>query len=188
MRRRDMMAGLALLAYGAQAQAQAQDDALFDTAGYRRARYRAVVDRTPDPATRIGLADALALDVVHGALFIDVLPAEGALRDPASGRWTLAEPHDTIPGALWFPECGRAAPDALLWAALRDRVLRTRAAHPGWPIVVFCRADCWMSWNAARRLAREDGVPGVRWFAEGIDGWHDAHRALRAAQPVPVAA
>jgi PQQ-dependent catabolism-associated CXXCW motif protein len=153
---------------------------LFDAQGYRCARYRASVDRMPDPAPRIPLDRALALQ--GRALFIDVLPAEGALRDPASGRWTLAEPHQTIPGALWYPETGRAPVDPVLWRALRRRI----DARGDRPVIVFCRADCWMSWNAARRLARE-GVQGVTWLAEGIDGWHDAGRALESAQPEPTA-
>jgi PQQ-dependent catabolism-associated CXXCW motif protein len=139
----------------------ARADDLFDTEGFRRARYRAPVDRAPDPATRIPLDRALAMQ--GRGIWIDVLPAQ-------------VEPHDTIPGALWYPETGRAPVDPARWQALRERV----AGHD--PVIVFCRADCWMSWNAARRLARE-GVPGVLWLAEGIDGWHDAGRALVPAQP-----
>jgi PQQ-dependent catabolism-associated CXXCW motif protein len=50
--------------------------------------------------------------------------------------------------------------------------------------VVFCRADCWMSWNAARRLASQ-GIRHVRWLAEGIEGWHDSGARLVPATPVP---
>ena len=83
---------------------------------------------------------------------------------------------------MWFPEVGRAPVDAALWAGLVAAVAQTRGRHPGWPVVVFCRADCWMSWNAARRLAL-GGVPGVVWLAEGIEGWHDAARPLAPVQP-----
>jgi len=156
------------------------DEALFDAEGYRCARYRSVVDRLPDPARRIALAEALMLG--SQGLFIDVLPAEGALRDAHSGQWRLAEAHQSIPGALWFPETGRAPVDPALWQPLLRHTARWRQDHPAWPIAVFCRADCWMSWNAARRLARA-GLPGVFWLAEGIDGWHDAGRALDELVP-----
>ena len=178
MRRRDILAGGVALTLCPQA-AWAADDALFDGEGHRRARYRAPVNRDPAPARRIALADALKLRPGENALFIDVLPAEGGVRDAATGRWTLAEPHETIPGARWFPEVGRAPVDAVLWAGL---VAAVRARHPGWPVVVFCRADCWMSWNAARRLAL-GGMSGAFWLAEGIEGWHDAARPLAPVQP-----
>lgn len=181
MRRRALLAGL-MLALAPPALAQAA--APFDAQGYRNAAFRAPVDRDPAPATAMAMADARRL-APGAVLFVDVLPAEGAHRDSASGRWTLAVPHATIPGALWFPETGRAPPDPLLWQALLSRVMAFRQAHPAAPIVLFCRADCWMSWNAARRLALA-GVPSVRWLAEGIEGWHDAGGALVPATPVAV--
>ena len=38
------------------------------------------------------------------------------------------------------------------------------------PVIFYCRSDCWMSWNAAKR-ALSFGYTKVYWFAEGIDGW-----------------
>ncbi|MBC2670094.1 rhodanese-like domain-containing protein [Novosphingobium piscinae] len=166
--------------------AAAAPAALFDADGFRQARYRAPVDRAPDPARRLTLAAALQLRPGHDALFLDVLPAEGARRDPGTGVWRGVPPHQTIPGARWFPEVGRAAPDPVLWRGVLDAVAAARKRHPDWPVVVFCRADCWMGWNAARRLALA-GLPNVWWQPEGIDGWHDAGRALAAADPVTVA-
>jgi PQQ-dependent catabolism-associated CXXCW motif protein len=163
------------------------DPALFDTQGYRSARYRAPVKADPAPAQTITLAAALALDPARDALFIDVMPVESGVRDPVSGVWTLASEHLTIPGALWLPETGRAPVDADLWAALEARIVAARGAQPGLPVILFCRTDCWMSWNAARRLALL-GVPNVHWFAEGTDGWHEAGRALAVAQPIAVPA
>ena len=177
--RRAVIAGAALLAV--LARDACARDALFDDEGYRCARYRAVIDRLPDPAARMAMATALALGA--DGLFLDVLPAEGVVRD-ADGHWSLAEPHETIPGALWFPETGRAPVDPALWRALAEHVAAWRRDHPHGPIVVFCRADCWMSWNAARRLARA-GMAGIFWLPEGIDGWHDAGRALVGVTPQP---
>jgi hypothetical protein len=52
----------------------------------------------------------------------------------------------------------------VLWRALDAAVARFARRHPGRPVVVFCRADCWMSWNVARRLARlwRQAGPGER--------------------------
>lgn len=164
------------------AHAAAQPATLFDGAGYRIARYRAPVDRDPAPARRIAPQAVRALAARQAALLIDVLPAEGATRDPATGTWHLAEPHETIPGARWFPNVAAGVPDPWLWHGFAARILVWQRRHPGAPIIVFCRIDCWMSWNAARRLARS-GVRHVRWFAEGIEGWREAGGALTPVVP-----
>lgn len=177
----------ALVAGGAASAAPARagdaEAILFDPEGYRAARYRAPIRLDPAPARTIGLAEALMLVPGRDALFIDVMPAEGAVRDPVSGAWRLAASHLTIPGALWFPETGRAPVDQELWAGLAEAVDAARRARPDLPVILFCRCDCWMSWNAARRLARE-GRSGIFWLAEGTDGWHAAGRALIEAAPV----
>lgn len=163
------------------------ETAPFDSSGYRIARYRAPVDRQPTPATRLALPDALRLKPGENALFIDVLPAEGGVRDPATGLWQLADEHLTIRGAVWHPEAGRGHPDVALWLALRATVAEARKQSPAIPVVLFCRTDCWMGWNAARRLSR-DGFGNVHWLAEGIEGWHEAGKSLIAATPAIVPA
>lgn len=182
--------GLALAALspalpaGAEEPRAEQPPALFDAEGYRIARYRSPVRADPHPAPRLALAAALELVPGRDALFLDVMPVESGVRDPATGRWTLAEPvHRTIPGARWHPEAGRAPADAALWRALEAEA---RRAAPR-PVIVFCRVDCWMSWNAARRLAAL-GLDNVWWLAEGTDGWHAAGRDLVTARPVTVPA
>lgn len=160
--------------------------ASFDSEGYRASRYRAPVDRSPYPARRIRLSKALQMHQRNRAIFIDVAPVESGYRDPTTGVWALSQPHTTIAGAVWHPETGRTPPDPVLWHALVRSVLEETGRRPGRPIVVFCRSDCWMGWNAARRLAR-GGVHNVYWLAEGNDGWHQACRALVGVQPVVVA-
>jgi len=173
-------AALLMLANGAAASvvsvAAAQDVGDFDADGYRRIHLRAPVTLPPTPARRIALAQALRL---HGALFVDVGAVEDGARDPATGAWLLTAPHATIPGALWAPDAGHAAPDPAIWQALLAAV----QAHPQRRIVVFCHIDCWASWNAARHLARA-GVRHVEWLAEGIEGWRDAGGALAPAPPL----
>jgi PQQ-dependent catabolism-associated CXXCW motif protein len=158
----------------------------FDAQGYRATRFRAPVNHLPSPARRIALTDALKLEPGRDALFVDVLPVEAGYRDPTTGRWRLSQPHETVPGALWHPETGRSPPYPVLWRGLRDAVTAARAKRPGLPVVLFCRADCWMGWNAARRLA-SGGVRHVYWLAEGIDGWRGAGRPLVPAEPVAIA-
>lgn len=174
-------------AAGAQASTEASGVELaadFDAAGYRAQRHRAPVTRDPRPAPRIALVAALGLSPGRDALFLDVLPAIGGVRDPRSGKWRLGEEHLTIPGAAWHPEAGRSDPDPALWQALLREVAAARRSDPTRPVVVFCRTDCWMGWNAARRLAL-GGIGNVWWLAEGIEGWRRT-RPLVAAQPAVV--
>lgn len=183
MRATRILAALAALAMVAGA--QGEEPAPFDPEGYRSARYRSPVKADPAPAARVDLPAALALAPGDSALFIDVMPAEGGVRDPAMGTWRLAQEHLTIPGAEWHPETGRAPVDPMLWQALEASIREARRTAPGKPVILFCRIDCWMSWNAARRLARH-GIGNVHWFAEGTDGWHAAGRSLEIAVPVIV--
>ena len=52
-------------------------------------------------------------------------------------------------------------------------------------LVIFCRADCWMSWNAARRAAAL-GYENVLWFPLGVEGWEEAGGTLVPILPEPV--
>jgi PQQ-dependent catabolism-associated CXXCW motif protein len=146
------------------------DEALFSAEGYRISHYRGPVPVAPPGVRRI---DARAVARLGGrALLIDVIPAEGGTRDGA-GRWHLSTPRQTIAGAHWFPEAGRGVltPEVDGW--FERGVARLTRGDRDRLIVTFCLADCWMSWNAARRL-RALGYTHVRWLAEGTDGWREA--------------
>ncbi|QUT05710.1 rhodanese [Sphingobium phenoxybenzoativorans] len=155
---------------------------LFNADGYRIAHYRAPVPYAPQGVGRIAPAAAAQLRPDRDALFIDVLPAEGGHRE-ADGQWRLAQPRPSIPGAHWFPETGRGelAPGFADWFA--RGVARLSRGRKDRMIVTFCLADCWMSWNAARRL-RALGYTNVWWLAEGTDGWRDMDLPLVNATPV----
>jgi PQQ-dependent catabolism-associated CXXCW motif protein len=52
------------------------------------------------------------------------------------------------------------------------------------PVVFYCLADCWMSWNAAKRAASW-GYKRIYWYPDGIDGWEAAKLLTADAVPVP---
>lgn len=159
----------------------AQEPLLFDAAGYRAARYRGPVHRAPEGVGRIAPVALAGLRPDVDAIFVDVLPVEGGYRED-DGRWRLAQPHNTIPGAHWFPEAGRAAPPPAILSAFERRVAQLAGGDKNRMIVTFCLADCWMGWNAARRL-RALGYRNVWWLAEGTDGWMDLRLPLSPAVP-----
>ncbi len=174
---------LSILAFATGA-ASPPDGVVFDPAtGYRIASYRAVVS-PPPPGVRPIDAAAVARLVDEGrATLIDVVPAEGGVRLP-DGTWRLAREQRGIPGAAWFPEAGRGAIDQAIGRWFLSGVARLHARAPQRTLIVFCLADCWMSWNAALRLKRA-GFRSVRWFAEGADGWRDLGRPLVPMAPFP---
>jgi len=170
------------LAGGAQAaMAQHADEALFAPDGYRMAHYRAPVTGPPPGVGRIAPAAAARLRPDRDAILIDVLPADGGYRG-SDGRWRLAIDRPSIPGAHWFPETGRGElpPEIASW--FERGVARLARGDRGRMLVTFCLADCWMSWNAAKRL-RALGYTNVWWLAEGTDGWRDLDLPLVAALP-----
>lgn len=163
--------------------ATAQDASPFDAAtGYRIAEYRAIVPGPPPGVARVDARAVARMLDRGGAVLVDVYPAEGGVREPATGRWRLAKTHETIPGAAWFPEAGRGEVDPAVERWFMDGVRELARGRPGRPIVLFCLADCWMSWNASLRLTRA-GVANVFWFGEGADGWRDLGRPLVPATP-----
>jgi PQQ-dependent catabolism-associated CXXCW motif protein len=159
------------------------DATLFDPAtGYRVASYRGVVPAPPPGVERLDDAGAERAYTAGRALFLDFTPAAGAVRDPDSGAYRVAEPHDTIPGAHWFPEAGRGPMNPEIDRWLSEGLTRLTHGSHRRPIVAFCLADCWMSWNASWKIRRL-GYRNVAWYANGIDGWRELGRPLSPATP-----
>lgn len=152
------------------------------TTGYRTAHYRAIVPTAPERVPRIDTTTVARLRTKKRAILIDVMPAEGGVRDAATGVWRLAKPRPSIAGAHWFPEAGRGVVDPGIAAWFETGVASLRGKRDPRPLIVFCLADCWMSWNASRRLAKA-GYGHVYWYADGTDGWSESGRPLVDAVP-----
>ncbi|MGR3546856.1 MAG: PQQ-dependent catabolism-associated CXXCW motif protein [Roseovarius sp.] len=138
--------------------------------GYRGEPYRA-----PVPATLAGavVVDASAAhDLWQGGkvAFVDVLPRPPKPANLPAGTLWRDKPRLSIPGAIWLPNTGyeRIAPETETY--LREGLAEVTGGDPNHPVLFFCLADCWMSWNAAKR-ALEMGYSEVYWFPEGTDGW-----------------
>jgi PQQ-dependent catabolism-associated CXXCW motif protein len=144
--------------------------------------------RTPTPATVTG---GVALDTPaaatlwkkSGAVWIDVLAvSERPANLPSSAVWSPV-PRRDIPGSLWLPGVGRGALDARLEAYFRSNLDHATGGRADAGVVFYCLADCWMSWNAAKRAASW-GYRRVYWFRDGTDGWAAAGLPLAVATPV----
>lgn len=150
---------------------------------YRGEPYNAPVPATLQGADVIGADRAIALHE-QGVAFVDVYPRtrkpEGL---PEDTIWR--EPrHDTIPGAIWLWDTGYQNLSADEQARLDRGLTFATGGDMAAPVVIFCRADCWMSWNAARRAVAA-GYGKVFWFPGGTDDWQAALGPdLVRAQPV----
>lgn len=165
---------------------QAQRPDLFHPeTGYRIARQRGPTpDDIPPPSALVTPEQARDL-IRGGALVLDVFSAAQSRFDELDGTWLVSEPRLSLPGAFWLPETGRGTLSPEIEVYLADNLSRLTHDDRDHPILVFCVADCWMSWNAAQRIAGL-GYTHVHWYRLGTDGWLDIGEGLFPVEPVPV--
>lgn len=149
---------------------------------YRTEQYRAPVPDTLTGATVVDTDAAHAL-WQSGVAFVDVMPHRSRPKELPEGVLWIDRKRETIPGAIWAPNTGygRILPE--VDAYLRAVLEQATGGDPATPVVIFCKADCWMSWNAARRAVLEYGYSAVHWYPDGTDGWDFADHPLEPVQP-----
>ncbi len=164
---------------------EARPELFHPDTGYRIERQRAPTPHDiPPPAATVDAGEARRL-IEAGAVALDVNAAAQSRYDELDGTWLVNGPHESLPGAVWLPETGRGTLTDEMTRYLRGNLDRLTGGDLDRPVVVFCIADCWMSWNAAQRVAAM-GWRHVRWFRLGVDGWLDEGWTLVPVEPVPV--
>jgi PQQ-dependent catabolism-associated CXXCW motif protein len=150
--------------------------------GYRMRDYQAPVPDTLGGARVVSADEVRLLGEQGGAVLVDVLPAP---RRPDGLRpqdlW-LPAPHRNLPGSMWLPGVGYGVLSDDLDAYFRLNLEHATCGDKSRTLVIYCRADCWMSWNAAKR-AVSYGYSSVNWFPQGIEGWSDAGYPLQESTP-----
>jgi PQQ-dependent catabolism-associated CXXCW motif protein len=131
--------------------------------------------RTPRTLSGAAVVDLAALETLMTtqALLLDVGPARQKPENLPDNRPWLPI-HRSIPGAVWMPGAGVAPLDAGREELFHRRIAELTNGDQARPIVVFCRPDCWGSWNAGKRLVMK-GYTRVSWFPTGLDGWQEKH-------------
>jgi PQQ-dependent catabolism-associated CXXCW motif protein len=155
-----------------------------EPAGYRTHDYRAPTPATLEGARVVTTAEAEALWRDNAAIFIDVLPRAPRPPNLPPGTVWRDRPRSDIPRSIWLPDTGYGDIAAATADYLRRNVERVAAGDPTKSLVVYCLRDCWMSWNAAKRLLAM-GYLNVAWYPDGTDGWSEALLPLADAQPEP---
>jgi PQQ-dependent catabolism-associated CXXCW motif protein len=148
---------------------------------YRLDDYRAPVPDTVPGAEVLHIPEVQRRVAQRDAMLIDVLPAPRRPPSMRPGTPWLPARHPSLPGSVWWPEIGRGALAEAVELRLRQRLQEVTQDDPARLLIFYCLADCWMSWNAARRA----GAMGFHaaWFPEGVDGWQAAGLPTQGTLP-----
>jgi PQQ-dependent catabolism-associated CXXCW motif protein len=179
--KRRLAAALVIAALAGGAGAQQQEP--FEPEGYRTDNYRAPVPATLQGARVLTTEEAEAIWRDKRGAFIDVLPRPPKPNLPAGTVWR-DQPRFNIPGSLWLPDTGYGTLAAATEDYFRKGLERASRGNRSALLVFYCLADCWMSWNAAKR-ALTYGYTNVAWYPDGTDGWTRARLMTEESQPEP---
>ena len=91
----------------------------------------------------------------------------------------MEPPRENIPGSVWLPNVGYGELSAEFADYFRTELERLTGGDKSKPLVFYCDANCWMSWNAAKR-AMTYGYSAVQWYPDGTDGWKEADLPLES--------
>lgn len=160
------------------------DDLVTEPDAYRTEQYRAPVPATLKGARVLSTEQAADLWRRHAAVFIDVLPRPPRPKTLPAGTVWRDQPRQNIPGSLWLPDTGYGVLSAATEDYLKRGLNEASAGDRAKPLVFYCLAECWMSWNVAKR-ALSYGYETIAWYPQGTDGWSAAGLPLAEAQPVP---
>ena len=164
--------------------APAAGDAPPEPDSYRQSDYRAPTSTTLKGGRVLTTDEAAAIWRAGDAAFIDVLPQAPRPKDlPADVVWR-DKPRSDIPGSLWLPDTGYGALAPVMQDYFERGLLQATGGKQDRLIVFYCLANCWMSWNAAKR-ALTLGYTRVAWYPQGTDGWAAQGLPLEPRTPVP---
>lgn len=152
--------------------------------GYRTGNYRAPVPATLAGARVLATEQAEAIWRSGNGAFVDVLPRPPKPPNLPAGTIWRDKPRFNIPGSIWLPDTGYGALATATEDYLRRGLDRASGGNKAKLLVIYCQADCWMSWNAAKR-ALSYGYASVAWYPEGTDGWRHADLPEAESQPEP---
>jgi PQQ-dependent catabolism-associated CXXCW motif protein len=153
---------------------------------YRTKDYRAPTPASLAGARVVSTAEAERLWQGKSALFVDVLPRAPRPANLRPGTIWRDKPRHNIPGSIWLPDTGYGALAPATEDYLRRNLERATGGDRAKMLVIYCLRDCWMSWNAAKRILSM-GYTNIAWYPDGTDGWTDTLLPVTEAQPAPAA-
>jgi PQQ-dependent catabolism-associated CXXCW motif protein len=152
--------------------------------GYRLEEYRAPTPATLRGARAIGTDEAEKIWRGNSASFVDVMPRPPRPRNLPEGTVWHDKPRSNIPGSVWLPDTGYGELAPSMAEYFAEGLHKATNGDRARLVVFYCLANCWMSWNAAKR-ALALGYSNVAWYRDGTDGWLAGNLPLQAATPEP---
>ena len=155
------------------------DFELFSYDGYRLLRYRSPTPLKSDYARTVTTEQLVQLLQQKPApALLDVQPI------PWNGVFIEQQPRLHLPGSMWLPNVGQGEPEERWIDYYRQNLHKLTGGNKNYPLVIYCTADCWMSWNAVKRAASL-GYSNLYWFRNGTDGWAEYDQPLQRGKPEP---
>lgn len=159
-------------------------DVVEEPEDYRLENYDAPVPETLSGATTVDALVVKDLLEQKNALVVDVIPQHRRPDFlPENQIWIPVE-HQGVAGSIWLPDIGYGVLSETTIAYFKNNLNKYTDNQTDHPVVFYCRLDCWMSWNAAKR-ALEFGYTNIYWFADGLDGWTFEDFETAALTPEP---
>jgi len=158
--------------------------AVEEPAGYRMQLYDDVVPDTLTGATRVTALEVQELQTTKNAVVVDVIPEHRRPDFLPEGQVWFPVSHKGIEGAVWLPDVGFGVLSEITEAYFVHHLKLVTGNSLDRPLVFYCRIDCWMSWNAAKR-ALSYGYRSVYWFADGLDDWRFEDLPMAILTPAP---
>ena len=149
--------------------------------GYRMTDYRAPVPAGLKGARTVDVAGLQDLMASEDVLLVDVMPTQRKPENRPEGSIWRDPKRDTIKGAVWLANMGFGKLADSDEAAFKAELARLSAAKDR-TIVMFCEPQCWMSWNAAKRLISYE-YRNVVWFPGGTTAWREAGLEQESVTP-----
>jgi len=151
---------------------------------YRMENYDDVVPDTLKGAIVVEAEQVQALRDDENAVIVDVIPAQRPPDYLPEGQLWIPVPHMGVPGSIWLPDTGYGVLSEVTENYFLNHLAAATDNDKTRAVAFYCRDNCWMSWNAAKR-ALEHGYTRVYWFTEGTEGWFDAGFEFEALKPEP---
>lgn len=152
--------------------------------GYRMEFYDSKVPAELDGASTITAVEVLRLQETAGAVVVDVIPENRRPHVLPENQIWFPVDHKGVPGAIWLPDTGYGVLSDITEKYFKHHLNVATSGNRNHAVVFYCRADCWMSWNAAKR-ALSYGYTNVYWFSNGIDDWFFENYDSEVLTPAP---